>query len=380
MNISKVDVKDSESKGRYMINTVDLKVGELVFAESSLIHASWHDHICIECDQKHDSTQCQIVINNYPTQIRANLEQVVNTLADMSAIGEIDRARLFIKCLVRVLSQGPQSELLQALNSLAAVHLHKALSCISQMRQSPLLATLLPSFLDDNSIATILSVLNTNSHELPGYGGSGVFLLASRMEHNCRPNCTFAPIGNEVKIYCLENIPAGSPLCLDYLGSDCYRPTSERINRLKVPTSSTPHIHPIYYPLSHTRSAAVAADIFLFCFTWQESYDFTCVCEACTVLPDLARVFVCPRRKCRKRIMPLGRGLRPQDWVCQGCKKVALPHGFLYPPRFPLFLCLSRSAQPPSRTIQRTTYSLHSYHVPAGEAVSEVMRHLCICG
>lgn len=38
----------------------------------------------------------------------------------------------------------------------------------------------------------MLSVLNTNSHELEELGGSGLFPLACLMEHSCSPNCAFS--------------------------------------------------------------------------------------------------------------------------------------------------------------------------------------------
>lgn len=38
----------------------------------------------------------------------------------------------------------------------------------------------------------MLSVLNTNSHELEELGGSGLFPMACLMEHSCRPNCAFS--------------------------------------------------------------------------------------------------------------------------------------------------------------------------------------------
>jgi hypothetical protein len=280
----KVEVKDSTSKGRIMVATQNIAVGDLIFCEEPLIYASWHDHLCIECDLPHSSSECEVVRKFYPQSVAEQINEIIECLSNLAAIGEKDRARLFLKCLTRIESQGvASSPLLAALSSLSAVHLNKSLACMREIRGSRILWGVLNSSLTDDILARILSVLNTNSHELPTYGGSGVYLLASRMEHNCRPNCTFTPVGTTVRVYAIEPIPAGHALSIDYLSSDVYRPTSERQAKL------------------------------------QESYDFQCTCDACTILPDAARLFVCPRRKCKKQFAPVGAGLLPEDWKCTAC-------------------------------------------------------------
>ena len=55
---------------------------------------------------------------------------------------------------------------------------------------------ILPGKVSDQDAATILGVLNTNSHELGEWGGSGLYMKALLMEHDCRPNCSFTTHGS----------------------------------------------------------------------------------------------------------------------------------------------------------------------------------------
>lgn len=59
---------------------------------------------------------------------------------------------------------------------------------------------ILPSKVSDQDAATILGVLNTNSHELGEWGGSGLYMKALLMEHDCRPNCSFTTHGLSPKL------------------------------------------------------------------------------------------------------------------------------------------------------------------------------------
>ncbi|KAH7460296.1 uncharacterized protein KRP23_14664 [Phytophthora ramorum] len=61
----------------------------------------------------------------------------------------------------------------------------------------------------DQQMATLIGVLSTNSHELGNRGGSGLFLSACRMEHNCLPNCSFTTFDSTLWMTAIR--PYGSP-------------------------------------------------------------------------------------------------------------------------------------------------------------------------
>lgn len=56
------------------------------------------------------------------------------------------------------------------------------------------ICTYMHTGMPQNTVTRIIGILNTNSHQLEldgsvGEGGTGVFLNASMMEHNCRYRC-----------------------------------------------------------------------------------------------------------------------------------------------------------------------------------------------
>lgn len=131
----------------------------------------------------------------------------------------------------------------------------------------------------------LLAVLNTNSHELADVAGSGLFLLASMMEHNCAPNCNFTSRNTQLWVTAVAEVKAGDHLSIDYECAEVYRPTAERKTSL---------LH---------------------------SHEFVCSCDQCTVLPDLARAFVCGRDSCSGVVSPIGEGdpARSDHWKCLSC-------------------------------------------------------------
>jgi hypothetical protein len=120
----------------------------------------------------------------------------------------------------------------------------------------------------------LLSILNTNSHELTDVRGSGVFLRASLMEHSCFPNCNFSTTKRDMQIIALRPIQPGDNLSIDY-GDGWYRPVSAR------------------------RAALL------------KSHGFRCFCAACTSRADKSRAFTCPTvdaqgNKCPGVVYPVG--------------------------------------------------------------------------
>jgi hypothetical protein len=179
-----------DSKGRILIATRDLKVGDILFHEKPLVAGSWHTHRCIECHSIHDSSSCIQVKELYPEHVASNLQRIESLLAEMPAIEELDRARAFIKVL-NICRQKPSviNEILKC----TAVNMDACRDCIRDIRSSKVTRVIIPESINDDLAASILAVLNTNSHELGEWGGSGLFPLACIMEHSCIPNCNFTP-------------------------------------------------------------------------------------------------------------------------------------------------------------------------------------------
>lgn len=80
----------------------------------------------------------------------------------------------------------------------------RSLASIKKIKKSDLLKHILPSELSNKELASVLSALNTNSHELEDIGGSGLFLLGCLMEHSCRPSCNFVTDGTLLTVIATE--------------------------------------------------------------------------------------------------------------------------------------------------------------------------------
>ena len=59
-------------------------------------------------------------------------------------------------------------------------------STAEEIIASPVLKDIIPIDMDAEVLATLITKLNANSHQLENLGGSGLFLTALLMEHNCR--------------------------------------------------------------------------------------------------------------------------------------------------------------------------------------------------
>lgn len=173
---------------------------------------------------------------------------------------------------------------------LMGVHMEGCFQFVRLLRDCAVIKkyNVLPHNMSDAQVAKIVGILNANSHELENLGGSGVFLSASMMEHNCRANCNFSSLGTgkELCVYVMRPVSAGQHLAIDY-NDQFYQPVAGRQRNL-----------------------------------W-ESHEFKCTCDACTVLPDETRAFFCPHsNSCDGVVYPVGEGARCQEgWTCDVCKR-----------------------------------------------------------
>ena len=182
-------------KGRVLIATKALSVEDILFNEAPLVAGSWHAHRCIECHEVHASSSCSVVKKQYPALVVAKLRRIESVLTKMDAIGELDRARALIKAL-NLCRQSP--EVLHQILQCSTENMEDCRKCIALLQRSEVTSAVIPVNISPEEAAAILSVLNTNSHELGEWGGSGLFPLACVMEHSCVPNCNFTAHGKQL--------------------------------------------------------------------------------------------------------------------------------------------------------------------------------------
>lgn len=300
-----VRVEDDATKGKIVRATRAFEAGDVIFSEQAFVFAPWSTDVCPDCEErKSDSdagTQCACDRNGaapttplYPAALVKDLarrDEVVHMMADVDGIAEVDRARCILRCLAMFERDA------SALNDvllLTSANYERSLEAAKAVRaQAP---EAIPSGVSDAQLATLIGVLNTNSHELENLGGSGLFLSACRMEHNCSPNCSFTTYDAQLWMTAIKPIAEGDALSIDY-GNFFYRPTEERMSSLL------------------------------------ESYGFMCTCDACLVLPDVTRSFQCPVKSCKDGVVwpypkPSAEPLvSPEDlefdWKCTTCSATA---------------------------------------------------------
>ena len=259
---SEVYVDQVEGKGRILRAARSFSTGEVLFREKALVYASWELDLCVSCDVSHpelDEMECPMVVSLFGESITSQLSEIVDFLVELDAVGEVDRARMLLKCIALVHSN-PTA--LDELLSFCFVNLDKCTQAAQLLQCN--FPDLFTKTLTVSKIATLLAILNTNSHELEHLQGSGLFPTACMMEHACLPSCNFTTYGDELWITAIQPIEPNEALSIDY-GNFFYRPTSQRQEMLK------------------------------------QSYGFDCICHGCTQAPDRTRAFVC--RACPEGVM-----------------------------------------------------------------------------
>ena len=107
---------------------------------------------------------------------------------DPAGLDELDICRRLIKLLNIARLEPARAELTRPCT---AHNMDKCRSVIADIKAHKVARLILPKEVEDEEAARLLAVLNTNSHELGEWGGSGFFPLACLCEHSCTPNCAF---------------------------------------------------------------------------------------------------------------------------------------------------------------------------------------------
>lgn len=305
---SGVRVADGGAKGKVVLAARAFAPGDVIFAEQAFVFAPWSTDVCPRCEERKSDaaagTLCACEREGaaptaplYPGKLETDLarrEQVVRLMTGLEGIDEVDRARCVLRCLAMF---ERDADALTDVLRLTSANYERSLAAATQLRaQAP---DAFPAGFSDAQLATLIGVLNTNSHELENLGGSGLFLSACRMEHNCSPNCSFTTYDSQLWMTAIKPIAVGDALSIDY-GNFFYRPTEERMSSLL------------------------------------ESYGFLCSCDACLVNADTTRSFQCQASSCKKSgtgvVWPYPKQtseplVAPEDlefeWKCGSCKAIA---------------------------------------------------------
>ncbi|KAM3568404.1 hypothetical protein VYU27_009473 [Nannochloropsis oceanica] len=197
----------TEEKGRCCLAPPQgFEPGRLLIEEDAYIWGNGEDDWCLECDDpSHASSSCPRVLSTYPPSLPPLLPAIEKWMEErLERVQTLDRARAWIKALVRLQQEGREGgeeggeeggRWLDPLLALTACNIDGCVKDAQKLaKKYPFL--LPPSSSPSSSVALaarLLSLLNTNSHELEELGpGSGLFLRACLLEHSCMPNCAFA--------------------------------------------------------------------------------------------------------------------------------------------------------------------------------------------
>ncbi|RQM11696.1 hypothetical protein DD237_004291 [Peronospora effusa] len=306
-----VRVAHDPVKGKVVYSERNFQPGHVIFSEQAFVAASWSTDLCGGCEELRSAAtvassnastgsrhRCHCERTGvskimYSPRLQDNVGRrnvVVNIMKTIDGIEEVDRARCILKCLA---IYERDANALNEVMGLTCVGQQRATNAAVQLRRQ--LPDIFPTGFSDKQMATLIGVLNTNSHELENLGGSGLFLSACRMEHNCMPNCSFTTFDSTLWMTAIRPIALGDALSIDY-GNFFYRPTPERQESLLA------------------------------------SYGFMCKCEACMVMPDPTRAVRCLSGNCSKGIMlpcpvqtssSIEQSHLQFEWHCQTCGKIA---------------------------------------------------------
>jgi hypothetical protein len=250
-------VVSDPTMGKCVEATATFHVGQVVFKETPLVSASWHDYRCTCCSQLHAVDQCPVAPQFFSKKTIASLTDIEEELSNLFAIQELDKARTF---LMAVLKASRSKSVLARLLSMTTANLDMCRATVDIISQSKSMSVILPSstLVSLEQCAIILSVLNTNAHMLEE-GGSALFPEAGAMfEHSCNPNCVFNTFNKELWVVVTRPIAPGERMSIDYING-FYEPKDVRREALK------------------------------------EVYAFDCGCQLCTNGIDKARAFHCPQ-------------------------------------------------------------------------------------
>lgn len=309
----KIDLIIDDQKGRVLVAKESILPGQTVLKDSAFIYATWFPYKCFACHKPHAS-KCKGQRHYINELVTSKFDTIALELSEFDAVGDLDRARCFLKCLAIVYTSKKNTEIitkkheilkaqkLAAFLKLTSANIEVSLDCIKNIKKTNNQTIInYVAELGELQVAQILGILNTNSHELADFGGSGVYLLASMLVHSCAPNCNFTTHGNKLWINAIKYIRQGEYLSIDYHNL-FYQPTQERINSMK------------------------------------NSHRFICDCPQCTIHPDLCRAFVCQNLECTSKnhlhllhqedyeenwkqsvVCPSAKGEELAQWKCCTC-------------------------------------------------------------
>ena len=163
----------------------------------------------------------------------SQLPNLLKELTKLHKVASLDTAR----CLLQLLGDFklpifipsttyPFEFQLRMLNQLSAANMKKCARNIKLFRKKH--PKWLPKQMNDNQIAKLLGILNTNQMELDEIGGSGLFVVSAILEHNCNPNASFTTSNSTVYVAALKHIKVGDRISLDYT-NDFYCSTEGRM-------------------------------------------------------------------------------------------------------------------------------------------------------
>lgn len=286
-------VVQDEKKGRCLESVRPFNVGDIIFEEDALVFAksSFRD----EGDSSHHELE-EILLRAYGKSHIKMMDQYHEELANFDQIQCLDTARCLLQLvalhILQMKSSYPVDQIpdcsnkMNMLMQLGVSSVEANAENISAVRQfRSLYPKLIPKTISDSIVGKFLGILKTNQHELEDIEGSGLFVLAAIMEHNCNPNCSFTTHNNHMFVTAIKPIKPNERLSIDY-SNDFYSPTAHRREYL------------------------------------QETYGFQCDCSMC-LGPDRKRSFVCPECPSKLEdsiIFPIGNDDSKFNWsVCSIC-------------------------------------------------------------
>lgn len=280
-------IQDTPDMGRVCVSQRNFDVGTVIFHERSLVCASDRLSRCYMCGTASGSEHppgCAKAMRRFGLneKLMSELDQKCASISQYEGFNTIDRARVWSKCMI--MSQRGLAHSLAPLAELTAANLARCRASVEKVHD--LHPDLLPADMSIEEAARILAVLNTNSHQLEELDGSGLFLMACLVQHNCNPNCSFTTHGDHLWLTAIKPIALGDRLSIDY-GNNYYSPVLERVSDLRA------------------------------------TYEFECKCASCTSMPDKARCFKCPKVNCEGKVCPIGLG--DGYWVCLDCQHRCTP-------------------------------------------------------
>jgi len=277
-----------DEMGRCLVSNKSFNVGDVLFEEEAIVFASDNPDI--------SSFDNELLAQAFSdlSDVEGEFEEMVYDFAEMERVQCLDTARCFLQliALFRLKESCNTNPVilkkLDMISSFMAENLESCESTIITFREK--YPTIIPNSLTNVEAGKLLGILNTNQYELEDIQGSGLFVFASILEHNCAPNSSFTTHENRLYMAAIKAISPGDRVSIDYV-NDYYHPTHERREHLL------------------------------------ETYGFKCKCQMCCEV-DRTRPVKCENSVCTDGTMlPLIIDFHSDqlhtEWKCQQCQRTA---------------------------------------------------------